>query len=185
MRSRGARASTAASMRSRSRQISASASDRSRPARPVHAWGTSTRIPGSWAARSIGSGEVETTRTAAAYRRCYIERVRWPVVLACAALAAPAARADDGATDDPALGKASRVNGNEMHGVVAFTFDDGPNPATTPAVIDALEKYDVPATFFIVTSRVAGKYGDKGREVLALEIADGFLVGDHSSTHPI
>lgn len=110
--------------------------------------------------------------------------MRWPVVLACAALAAPAARADDGATDDPALGKASRVNGNEMHGVVAFTFDDGPNPATTPAVIDALEKYDVPATFFIVTSRVAGKHGEKGREVLAREIADGFLVGDHSSTYP-
>jgi peptidoglycan/xylan/chitin deacetylase (PgdA/CDA1 family) len=87
-------------------------------------------------------------------------------------------------TDDPLLGKAARVNGDEAHGVVAFTFDDGPNPETTPAVIDALEKYDVPATFFIVTSRIVGKHGEKSREVLARELADGFLVGDHSSTHP-
>jgi peptidoglycan/xylan/chitin deacetylase (PgdA/CDA1 family) len=107
--------------------------------------------------------------------------VRWSaIVLVCAA--ASVARADD--TDDPVLGKAARVNGDEVHGIVAFTFDDGPNPETTPAVIDALEKYDVPATFFIVTSRIAGKHGEKGRDVLARELADGFLVGDHSSTHP-
>ena len=68
--------------------------------------------------------------------------------------------------------------------MVAFTFDDGPNPETTPRVIDALQKYDVPATFFIVTSRISGKLGAKGREVLARELADGFTVGDHSSTHP-
>ena len=101
-------------------------------------------------------------------------------------LVASTARADDlkAMTDDPLLGKASRVEGEEMHGVVAFTFDDGPNPETTPSVIDALEKYDVPATFFIVTSRISGKHGEKGREILARELADGFLVGSHSVTHP-
>jgi peptidoglycan/xylan/chitin deacetylase (PgdA/CDA1 family) len=87
-------------------------------------------------------------------------------------------------TDDPILAKASRVEGEEVHGVVAFTFDDGPNPETTPAVIDALEKYDVPATFFIVTSRIVGKHGEKSRDVLARELDAGFTVGDHSSTHP-
>ena len=87
-------------------------------------------------------------------------------------------------TNDPLLGKASRVEGEEMHGVVAFTFDDGPNPQTTPAVIDALDKYDVPATFFIVTSRIVGKLGAKSREVLARELGSGFLVGSHSVTHP-
>ena len=60
-------------------------------------------------------------------------------------------------THDPVLGKADRVDGDEATGVVAFTFDDGPNPETTPAVIDALEKYDVPATFFIVTRRLDGQ----------------------------
>jgi peptidoglycan/xylan/chitin deacetylase (PgdA/CDA1 family) len=87
-------------------------------------------------------------------------------------------------TDDPVLGKASRVNGDEVHGVVAFTFDDGPNPETTPAVIDALEKYDIPATFFIVTQRLLGKHGEKGREILQRELAAGFTVGSHSVTHP-
>jgi hypothetical protein len=36
-------------------------------------------------------------------------------------------------TNDPVLGKDQhRVDGEEVHGVVAFTFDDGPNPETTP-----------------------------------------------------
>jgi peptidoglycan/xylan/chitin deacetylase (PgdA/CDA1 family) len=110
--------------------------------------------------------------------------MRWLVLAVC--VAASAAHADDltQLTDDPVLGKASRVSGEEVHGVVAFTFDDGPNPETTPSVIDALEKYDIPATFFIVTSRIAGKHGELGRGLLARELADGFTVGDHSSTHP-
>ena len=84
-------------------------------------------------------------------------------------------------TDDPVLGKSPlRVDGDETHGVVAFTFDDGPNPETTPDVIAALEKYDIPATFFIVTQRLSG---EKGRTVLAKELSDGFTVGSHSVTH--
>jgi peptidoglycan/xylan/chitin deacetylase (PgdA/CDA1 family) len=87
-------------------------------------------------------------------------------------------------TDDPVVGNASRIEGDERKGLVAFTFDDGPNPDTTPAVIDALEKYGIPATFFIVTQRITGKHGEKGREILARELAGGFLVGSHSVTHP-
>ena len=110
--------------------------------------------------------------------------MRWLVVAGM--LVASGARADDltQLTDDPLVGKASRVMGEEAHGVVAFTFDDGPNPETTPAVIDALEKYDIPATFFIVTSRIVGKHGEESRQILARELAGGFTVGDHSSTHP-
>jgi peptidoglycan/xylan/chitin deacetylase (PgdA/CDA1 family) len=87
-------------------------------------------------------------------------------------------------TNDPLTGKADRVDGDETSGMVAFTFDDGPNPKTTPDVIDALEKYNVPATFFIVTQRIVGKLGEKSRDVLARELADGFMVGSHSVTHP-
>jgi len=104
------------------------------------------------------------------------------------AAASPVAAVSDGRslralTDDPVVGKASQVDGEERRGVVAFTFDDGPNPETTPAVIEALEKYDIPATFFIVTQRISGKHGEKGRELLARELAGGFLVGSHSVTH--
>jgi peptidoglycan/xylan/chitin deacetylase (PgdA/CDA1 family) len=87
-------------------------------------------------------------------------------------------------TGDPEVGNADRVDGDEAKGVVAFTFDDGPNPETTPAVIDALEKYNVPAAFFIVTQRIAGKHGEKAREILQRELDAGFLVGSHTVTHP-
>ncbi len=111
-----------------------------------------------------------------------------PKLVAAATAPAPAPAAVDAhdlraLTDDPVVGKASRVDGDERKGVVAFTFDDGPNPETTPAVIDALEKYDIPATFFIVTQRISGKHGEKGRELLQRELGDGFLVGSHSVTH--
>jgi peptidoglycan/xylan/chitin deacetylase (PgdA/CDA1 family) len=88
-------------------------------------------------------------------------------------------------TADPLLGNGPRVNGDEIHGLVAFTFDDGPNPETTPAVIDALEKYDIPATFFIVTQRLLGKHGEAPRDLLARELAGHFLVGSHSVTHKL
>jgi peptidoglycan-N-acetylglucosamine deacetylase len=87
-------------------------------------------------------------------------------------------------TDDPVLGKAARISGEEQKGMVAFTFDDGPSPQTSPLVIDALEKYNIPATFFIVTERINGKLGAKSRDVLQRELADGFTVGSHSVTHP-
>lgn len=86
-------------------------------------------------------------------------------------------------TNDPVVGKADRIDGDEASGVVAFTFDDGPNPETTPAVIDALQKYNIPATFFIVTQRIVGKHGEKSREVLARELQGGFMIGSHSVTH--
>src|SRR5450432_1439463 len=88
-------------------------------------------------------------------------------------------------TDDPILGKSPRINGDEIHGLVAFTFDDGPNPETTPAVIDALQKYDIPATFFIVTQRLLGKHGEKPRDILQRELGSGFTVGSHSVTHKL
>jgi peptidoglycan-N-acetylglucosamine deacetylase len=86
-------------------------------------------------------------------------------------------------TRDPVLGKADRIDGNEHRGVVAFTFDDGPNPETTPQVIEALEKYDIPATFFIVTQRITGRHGEQSRELLHRELDAGFLVGSHSVSH--
>ncbi|MFN0250318.1 MAG: polysaccharide deacetylase family protein [Kofleriaceae bacterium] len=87
-------------------------------------------------------------------------------------------------TDDPVFGKADKIDGNEVKGMVTFTFDDGPNPETTPAVIDALEKYDVPGTFFVVTQRLLGKHGEKPREILKRLVEGGFAIGSHSVTHP-
>lgn len=116
-------------------------------------------------------------------------RSRWLpwLLVACAAHAAGAAPLDPkdltSLTNDPITNKADRIDGDEAEGVVAFTFDDGPNPETTPAVIEACKKYNIPATFFIVTQRLVGKRGEKSREVLKQELAAGFLIGSHSVTH--
>jgi peptidoglycan/xylan/chitin deacetylase (PgdA/CDA1 family) len=62
--------------------------------------------------------------------------------------------------------------------VVAFTFDDGPGPKWTSMVLDTLDSYQVPATFFMVGQHLA-EYGDlvKGR-------LDRHDVGNHSWSHP-
>ncbi len=62
---------------------------------------------------------------------------------------------------------------------LALTFDDGPNPVTTPEVLDVLERQDVPATFFVVGSRVAGQ-----EKLLRRMFYDGNEIGNHSWSHP-
>lgn len=62
--------------------------------------------------------------------------------------------------------------------VVALTFDDGPWPKQTDAVLKILAKYDVPATFFMVGDRV------KKRPDLARHVANaGHLIGNHTYHH--
>ncbi len=38
---------------------------------------------------------------------------------------------------------------------VALTIDDGPDPRTTPRILDVLERHDASATFFLIAGRVA------------------------------
>jgi len=61
---------------------------------------------------------------------------------------------------------------------VAITFDDGPDPATTPHLLDLLEKYRVPAAFF-VTGRRAAVYPDLVRAIVERD----HEVGNHSFHH--
>jgi peptidoglycan/xylan/chitin deacetylase (PgdA/CDA1 family) len=62
---------------------------------------------------------------------------------------------------------------------IALTFDDGPNPAVTPALLDLLDKHSVRATFFLIGSHV------RACPELAREIAQrGHTVGNHTDTHP-
>ncbi len=82
------------------------------------------------------------------------------------------------------LGHADGINGEEIDGYVAFTFDDGPKPSTTPKVIDALVEYDVPGTFFVCGNRLVGKKKDKERALIARMVELGFEVGNHTYSHP-
>lgn len=62
--------------------------------------------------------------------------------------------------------------------VVALTFDDGPWPKQTDAVLAILDEYDVPATFFMLGDRVKRK-PDVARRVAAA----GHLIGNHTYHH--
>ncbi len=62
---------------------------------------------------------------------------------------------------------------------VILTFDDGPDPKTTPAVLDALRTQCVTATFFPI-----GKQADAFPELLKREAVEGHNVAYHTYTHP-
>ena len=64
------------------------------------------------------------------------------------------------------------------HRHVALTFDDGPDPAKTPRLLDALAEADVRAVFFVIGQR-AVKYPDVLRRIHAA----GHCVGNHSWSH--
>jgi len=64
-------------------------------------------------------------------------------------------------------------------GQLALTFDDGPNPAWTPYLLDMLAGYNVQATFFLLGGRA------NAEPQLARRMVDeGHVVGNHSWNHP-
>ena len=64
-------------------------------------------------------------------------------------------------------------------GLVALTFDDGPDPNVTPAILDILKAKGVPATFFVIGENTLPERG-----ILRRELAEGHEVGNHTYTHP-
>jgi peptidoglycan/xylan/chitin deacetylase (PgdA/CDA1 family) len=61
---------------------------------------------------------------------------------------------------------------------VVLTFDDGPNPASTPQLLDALAAQCVQANFFLV-----GEHARAAPELVRREYDEGHTVGTHSLTH--
>lgn len=84
-----------------------------------------------------------------------------------AALVAPAYSAKEQVVA-PAAGK-----------VIALTFDDGPNPNTTPTILHTLAENNIKATFFMV-GKGAGAYPAIAKQVAAA----GHEIGNHSFDHP-
>ena len=68
----------------------------------------------------------------------------------------------------------SRRSANE----VAITFDDGPTPAGTPIILDALARANVPATFFCV-----GKRAHAHPELIDRIAKAGHLLANHGFSH--
>lgn len=61
---------------------------------------------------------------------------------------------------------------------IYLSFDDGPHPVITPAVLDELKQYGAKATFFCIGKNVAAY-----PEVYKRIIEEGHAVGNHSHTH--
>jgi peptidoglycan/xylan/chitin deacetylase (PgdA/CDA1 family) len=83
-----------------------------------------------------------------------------------------------------ALWPASRIFGESfiaprLPGQLALTFDDGPNPAWTPRLLDVLADFDVRATFFLV-----GSHAMSEPALVRRIVAGGHVIGNHSWSHP-
>lgn len=64
-------------------------------------------------------------------------------------------------------------------GMIALTFDDGPDPDWTPAILDILKQENTPGTFFVI-----GKNGQAHPDLLRRIVNEGHEVGNHTFTHP-
>jgi peptidoglycan-N-acetylglucosamine deacetylase len=62
---------------------------------------------------------------------------------------------------------------------VYFTFDDGPNPIWTPAILSLLEESRAQASFFVIGENAKAWPG-----LVEREARDGDTVGDHTWSHP-
>lgn len=62
---------------------------------------------------------------------------------------------------------------------LALTFDDGPNPAVTPALLDLLERHGARGTFFVTGKHVCA-FSALAREM----VERGHVIGNHTDTHP-
>ena len=61
---------------------------------------------------------------------------------------------------------------------IALTFDDGPSPQTTAALLDGLKERGAHATFFLIGEQIAGN------EAIVRRMKDeGHQIGNHSFTH--
>lgn len=61
---------------------------------------------------------------------------------------------------------------------VALTFDDGPDPEYTPALLDGLKERGVKATFFVI-----GKEAENNPELMQRIVQEGHLIGNHTYSH--
>jgi peptidoglycan-N-acetylglucosamine deacetylase len=59
-----------------------------------------------------------------------------------------------------------------------LTFDDGPHPQVTPAVLDRLAAHGARAVFFVV-----GKHVARAPELLERIVREGHVLGNHSHDH--
>lgn len=83
-----------------------------------------------------------------------------------------------------AMAPGSQIFGDTLiaprgRGQIALTFDDGPNPAWTPQLLDLLAKHRAHATFFLI-----GKHAMEEPYLTRYIAEAGHVIGNHSWSHP-
>lgn len=63
--------------------------------------------------------------------------------------------------------------------IIALTFDDGPAVTTTSQILDILQKYDIPASFFVVGNDIT----PQTEEVMRRAVNMGCEIQNHSRSH--
>ncbi|RZU53026.1 poly-beta-1,6 N-acetyl-D-glucosamine synthase [Krasilnikovia cinnamomea] len=61
---------------------------------------------------------------------------------------------------------------------IALTFDDGPDPAWTPAILDVLDRHRARATFFMLGAQI-----NEHRDLVRRAHDEGHEIGSHTFTH--
>lgn len=64
-------------------------------------------------------------------------------------------------------------------GEYVITFDDGPNPVTTPQILKILDSYCVKSTFFMM-----GNAAEKAPDIVRTVAQKGHTVASHTYSHP-
>ncbi len=72
-----------------------------------------------------------------------------------------------------------RYRGPRDHNQLFLTFDDGPHPTHTPALLNVLDAHGIHAVFFVV-----GREATTHSEVLRCVLEKGHTLGNHSVSHP-
>ncbi|MBF0099561.1 MAG: polysaccharide deacetylase family protein [Desulfobacterales bacterium] len=63
---------------------------------------------------------------------------------------------------------------------IAITFDDGPDPVSTPKLLALLQKYNINVTFFVIGEKVS-----RYPELIHQIISHGHAIGNHSYSHDL
>ena len=95
------------------------------------------------------------------------------MMASCGSSASPSSKYGSSAPETPAAPEDAPA----MY--VALSFDDGPNNTTTPKMLDVLEAFDAPASFFVI-----GQYiNDSTAGQMKRAVSMGCEIQNHSYTH--
>ena len=70
------------------------------------------------------------------------------------------------------------VSGYLHSPLVCLTFDDGPDPVYTPAILDLLAMHKIRASFFVL-----GEAAERFPRLVERMLSEGHTVGNHTYSH--